>query len=424
MAGATATRSFLIAVLLLTATCARAVEVIVETPTKLYDTKGKVLAEVEAGQTFKAEALRGKWVYGYLPTKTGGARGWMAVDALELSEQAKRKLTDSEATQRVEAAQSALPSTKKSESDAGLLRFRLSPGDVQVYEATVTIVEDYPLERLPGQENPPSRANGRQIRKTMIQVAFSITGEKRDDEKGTITATLRYHSFRWERWYGFTHRGGPTPRLIVDEKGPRMWSTGKWIAPHDFLAESMPDVRNFLGRVITVVFSTRGGLIDPEKYWIGQRFWLEQLPWCGITGILGALPLYPKQSAKPGHAWPQDAVYAIPDLARDGRMEYLATKATYRIESLVRHRDHLCFKLVHHAKADLPKEEAEHMRDDGWKGRYEASGLAYVAEASGIPVDLSVKLSLTLTNPQAGGEQDQFYTTVLRLRYIGDKLPD
>jgi hypothetical protein len=82
----------LVAALALLASTAAAIEVTAKSDTKLYDNTGKVLAEAKAGQTFKAEKLNGKWVYGFLPTKTGGASGWIPAAALGLDDEAMRAL--------------------------------------------------------------------------------------------------------------------------------------------------------------------------------------------------------------------------------------------------------------------------------------------------------------------------------------------
>ena len=216
--------TFLIAIVLLAlASSALAVEVTVKTPTKLYDSKGKVLAEVEAGRSFKAERLSNKFVYGFLPLPTGGTRGWIALAALDLNEDARRQL---EAAGTAESSNRSQQAASSASDEPVLLRYRLAKDKVQVYEtvsgADVTLVASHegrlvslPMMRMwtrfvvtrrgKGQADDGSILAAMQLRDIEFSTSqmnkdtmawtekrFDREGMKVYDGKGRLLSTVRY----------------------------------------------------------------------------------------------------------------------------------------------------------------------------------------------------------------------------------------
>jgi len=206
---------------------AAAVEVTLQTDTKLYAPSGAVLAEVAAGQTFRADRLHGDWVYGFLPSSTGGTRGWIHADALDLDDEARRKLaaaskpspsvttTPSQPPDKAEPAETVEPAGT-TPVDAGVaLSFDLGLNQLQVYEATQELNTE--LRGSHGQTTIEVAASD------SVQIIVSVRGKGLAPD-GTIETEVRFHDLLYEREMKL---GPSTTRIEGDENSATLYRDGE-----------------------------------------------------------------------------------------------------------------------------------------------------------------------------------------------------
>lgn len=405
-------RIFLIAIALLAlASSALAVEVTVKTPTKLYDSKGKVLAEVEAGQVFKAEQVANNYVYGFLRTEGGGARGWIALAALDLDEEAKRKL---------ETANTANPSNRSSKtvqpvSDKPvLLRYRLAKDDVQVYEtvagADVTLIASHegrsvnlPMMRIRGRFVVTRRGTGRaddgsilaaaQIRHmeltigqmnadttTWIEKRFDREGMKIYDGRGRLLSTVRYGEGE-----------------LADAPGV------DWLLNNPF--EARLTDRNELremrftaeGEERSLQFTGMGGQADLK------------------SAIAGAFT-YPEKPIKPGDSWEEEVSHELRGKPGVTFPAEVTGRIRYTFERRAMRGDRPTAVITIRGKL-YPVQSKEGARFDGV-----IQGQALIDEATGINISSTVKFIFTVVDPSSKEDAKATVTSTTTQTYKGNKL--
>ncbi len=384
MAGATATRTFLIVVLVLMAACARAVEVTVKTDTRLYDTKGKVLAEAEAGRTFKAEKLSGKWVYGYLPTDTGGARGWMAVDALELSNQARRTLT---------IVKPALANEGAPRRDPVLLRFRLRPGERQAYEAVCKNT----LNMVVTQEGTRETSAASHT----LEIGYSFLGKKQLAGGGTL-AEVRVHRYRLEQ-VGLDDQG---ERTVFDMTGVHCYkkdgtliSSLKWGSP-----KLGGDMSGFWTQTYSARFRTQGRIVPRAN--LDTR-----LHGTNIEAFLGFLCSFPENPVRVGDSWVKESSERLTSDAHPDVSVAVSKRYKWTVLERLIYGNRACVKL----RFDLTNTAGKALKEA-------ASGVIYVDEATGIHLDVTLKTLRTETFSLLDSAVSLETAGNLRIRYKGDRL--
>ena len=409
MAGATATRSLLVVALLLTATCAPAVEVTVKTPTKLYDAKGKVLAEVEAARTFKAETLRGKWVWGFLPLKGGGARGWIPLAALELDEETRRKLETAEPAQPGKPKQPTRPRDDKRTSDRVLLRYKLKPGEVQVYEVVYAININI-SGAAPGGDDDTAAA-------MPCRATYSIHGKRRQAD-GTMLAEIRFHEFLFQFGLGGAivevdgREIGAAVRqnaiLRAEERGIAVYvnrkriPAHKWISPQNSLAADAAELKAV---AIEARLNERGEILE-----LKPNDAVDEITGLHLDSLFSGQFAYPKDPVHPGDSWTASWAFAASGLVEEGAKTPNADKTRYTVVERTTFRNRRCLKLRLNAAAG------------GTRMRRAARGVSYIDEATGI--QLCATMAATEEDITGDTRQRTKVSVQIAVRYKGNKLPD
>jgi hypothetical protein len=387
-------RIFLIAIFLLFTASAFAVEVTVKADTKLYNAKGEVLKDVEAGHKFRAEKRREKWVYGFLPLKGGGARGWIPLAALDLDDAARRKLAP---------ATSIEPSkpTPTEKGDAVLLRYRFKPGQVQLYDS----VFKFGMTVSAGQGASPVNTSVTMVLR--MSHSFHI---KRVASNGTIHADMRFRGFRVQME---TVQGGNTVRLTGNERGAELYlngalqTSGKWgsAALSDFA-----DFSKLLRTTLGMRVNDRGEILDTTGLdALGEDLQID------LKQILGSTLVYPAKRVRPGDSWEAEMTQKIDDPGRPGRKITLAGKAKYTVLERVTHRNRRCLKL-RIAAMMTPRKAGGSLRID-----QTLSGITYVDEVTGIQLDTNGTISQTMSGKIMGVRITGKASGSISMTYKGDK---
>ncbi len=385
-----------LAVVALFASDAAAVDVTVKTDTKLYDPSGAVLAEVAAGRTFQAERLRGDWVYGFLSSGTGGARGWIRADALNLDDEARRTLAAASAPEPAETTESA--GTTPSAGVA--LRFKLGLNQLQVYEAAQELSME--IRGAPGQTAMTSAVSD------SVRVIVSVRG-KGPAPDGTTETEVRFHDLLYEREM---KQGPSTTRIEGDENGATLYRNGERVHSGRWDSDKLGAAPDFSKLLMT-----------PYKVWISDRGQVklspaaEKIDSIDLELILGGRRVFPEGPVRPGASWTSPVTEEIDDFTGAGDDIEIAGTATYTLLGRGVHRGRRCSKIG--MTAELTQADAENPMQI--KGTLK--GTSFVDEATGIPLTSSVELTMTMSGTILGVYMEGTGSAKLTASYKGNKLP-
>ena len=382
-------RIFLIAILaLLTARAPAAVKVFVKEETKLYDKQGKVVRKVTAGHAFEAHKADGKWAYGFLRLKGGGARGWIPLDALDLDDDARRRLN--------------IPITTGKSAEPVLLRYRLEPGELQLYDADIAMNKELVEKR--GRSTTLREA---QTFKTEIGLRILCKGRTED---GLHTAEITFNKLRLA---GEVTQNHVTVTVKANEKhvalhrdGVLVFS-GTWGAPE---LAAMPDLSKLLDAPVRVQ-------IDERNRTGGGSGFEAPLMEAGTEpgGSLRDDLIFPKDPVRPGDSWEQPLQGTVSDPTGEDRSVSLAGKAKYTVLERTTYLKQPCVKI--RVEGTSAQDESPTDTRAGWT----MEGVYLVHEARGITLYASTTTSLTVTRSAGGAVLTGKETTTMAMRYAGNK---
>jgi hypothetical protein len=394
---------------------AAAIEVTVKSDTRLYDSSGKVIREVTAGSPFQADKASGEWVYGFLRTSGGGVRGWIPIAALELNEQARRKLAAAAAAEQTRPAEPAQPTRPEQTADsqpkknAVLLRYKLDPGELQVYEVVYmhrTLIKS----SSPGEEDTTAAITCRGT--------YSMEG-KEVAADGTIVAHVRFHEFYMQfglggavvmvegREIGANVRQNATIRaeegqIAAYVDGKRILSD-KWITAQNSM---VPDAGELQGILIEARLNALGQVIGLKD--LGKES--DSVCAFDLKTLLSTNCTYPKEAVAPGSTWTGAWPFAATDQVSMDSAIPGAEQTRYGVLERTSAGHKPCLKLQLEAKAA-----------HGGATRT-AHGTYYVDEATGIPLAATITVLEERAASADGSRPAAQASLTMAVCYKGNKL--
>lgn len=286
--------------------------------------------------------------------------------------------------------------------DAVLLRYRLEPGDVQVYQADIKL----DMEINTKQPNAPKDVSvGMSMR-----LPFSISGTERRDD-GTMLADLRFHGFRITME---TTQGDDTITFRADEQGLEMRRNGQRLLSGQWGSTklgNMPDLRKLLDVTLRARFNDRAELLEMTG--------LEGLA-SGFQGMdlsqgLNNQVVYPEHPVAPGDTWEHDLTQQVNNPAVPGATMTVAGKATYTVLGQVTHRNRSCLKLGLDALFENPEPSS------GINFEQTVTGTVFVDIATGVPLDCRLELTQRFGGSTQGVAFALNGTGSITISYLGGK---
>ena len=388
-------RLWLIAILLGLASNVSAVEVTVKTDTKLYDNKGKVIREVTAGFPFKADKANGEWVYGFLRTRGGGVRGWIPIAALDLDDEARSKL--------------GVPITTRPDGtkvEPVLLRCRLAPGDLQVYETALRL-----NLKMSGRDEVGKTSE--MAMGIALRLDSSVTG-KGSEPDGTILAEFRFYDFDMEI---DGVRDGARVQIKANPEGAAAYLNGSLIASGPWDSPKLKDMPNFAQLLTTTAkarLDERGRILD-----MGHLGALDdEMGAFDAKRLFGSDMVFPDEPIGPGDCWEHDVSQPIDihDPAHPGTSVTLSGKVKYTVLERTTYAKRPCLKISILAA----------MKSGRAAGQLNVSqtieGVSYIEEATGIQLHTKVTLGQAIGGSIQGTSLTGSTAATVTLNYKGSKL--
>ena len=283
-----------------------------------------------------------------------------------------------------------------------LLRYRLEPGDVQVYQADIKLAMEINAKQP---DTPQDLAVGMTMR-----LPFSISGTERRDD-GTMLADLRFHGFRITVE---TTQGDDTITFRADEQGLETRRNGQTLLSGQWGSTElgdMPDLRTLLDVTLRARFNDRAELLEMTG--------LEGLA-SGFQGMdlsqgLNNQVVYPENPVAPGDTWEHDLTQQVNNPAVPGASMTVAGKATYTVLGQVTHRNRSCLKLGVEALFENPEPSS------GINFEQTVTGTVFVDIATGVPLDCRLELTQRFGGSTQGVAFALNGTGSITISYLGGK---
>jgi hypothetical protein len=372
------------------AASAPAVEVTVKSDTELYDNAGKVIQEATAGQRFKAKKASGEWAYGFLTLSTGGANGWIKLEALELDNNARRKLglppgADEEAPD-------------EPQSDSILLRYALEPDELLVYEASAKL-----------EETAKGKAGNRVVDadvRVLSQIGLSIqcTGKR--------TAELRCHKYILDV---DARLGENTVELTGNAETATLYRNGKFVYSGKWGVRELaglPDASRPFGSLIRAAFDERGAStgevgIDP----------LAQAARLSAGASFAPPMIFPEQSAHTGSSWEHSVKVTVPGPMNTPTIPLVGT-VTCRLQERTTQEGRRCARIVFTGVVSQDESAADRQAIQNMTGSY------LIDEENGITLSARLMSSLTVKTAVENIPVTLKRTCTITVQYAGDTLEE
>jgi hypothetical protein len=364
-----------------------AVDVVVNKATKLYDAQGRVIQEVKVGYPFEADRARGKWVYGFLKTKGGGRRGFIALDDLHMSDDDRRALN--------------IPITTGKSAEPVLLRYTLRPGETQVYHTEVVTNGSIGL----GQ----GRITQHLALKSSIQLGFSVLGTAEAD--GAYNAELRYHKLRLAM--EFARGTGRKVRIEANESkvtsfldGQPTYS-GKW---DDYPGAEGPNFAKLVRTTARIKISNRHELLDIGE--LGDMLQTGMIG--GVSGIVDVA--YPEQAVRGGDSWQGSSEQLIGSPLGSGEQIRIPSTTTFTVLERTEYMKRPCVKLL------VETSEGASDQTAGLAMRCTTIGIVYIDEEHGIPLNADLTGALEMAGRQGQIVIQGKLNLTVSSRYAGTEI--
>jgi hypothetical protein len=387
-------RVCLIALLLALASNASAVEVFVKSNTKLYDGSGKVIREVTAGFPFRADKANGDWVYGFLRTRSGGIRGWIPIAALDLDDEARRKLGAVIATR---------PDGTKVEPV--LLRYKLAPGELHVYEINMTLSVKLTSTEL-GKITDTTTA-------VKLRLGYDTTGKSRATD-GTILADVHFHAFDMQV---DVTRNGIRTQMTADEKRAALYLNGSLVASGEWGApglSALPNLGELLTTTVEARITERGEVLEMQN----PAVLTDEVSAFDMREIVGSSLVFPEKPVGPGDSWEEEVNETV-QIGHPGdpaTSVVLSGKAKYTVLERTTYANRPCTKIAITASTKSgPASGQLHVSRT-------VEGVSYIEEATGIELRSELTLGQTVGGSLQGASVTGTMSASGTLIYKGNKL--
>ncbi|HET6496684.1 MAG TPA: hypothetical protein VFH61_15110, partial [Thermoleophilia bacterium] len=354
------------------ASSAAAVQISVKAPTKLYGSDGKPITDVTAGLLFQAERIQGDWVYGFLPTKSGGARGWISAAALDLDDETRR-LLEPAAGKTAEHVAQPDQADPPAGSEPILLRYRLGKDQTQAYDtvndATISLTR-----------TEAGRTESVDMMRLWARVGVTYQGKGRDDD-GLILAAPQVR--RIELRIGRREMGtGAWTEQRLDHEGMKVYDgAGHLLRPVRYgegeFADA-PGVNWLLDNPYDARITDRLEFRDAAFTLDGGDYTLEAMGGVELKGLLSGGFSYPEDPIKPGDSWEQQATQELRQPLGASMPAKLSGRTRYTFEGRTTYHDRPALKIRITGRFDPPRNQAG-IRIDG-----AIEGTALIDEATGI----------------------------------------
>ena len=374
------------------AASAAAVEVTVKSNTKLYDDHGKVIQDVTAGHRFKAKRAGGDWAYGFLTLSTGGSNGWIKLEALELDNDARRKLG-------LPPASESAPDQPQGE--AVLLRYALEPDELLVYETGSK------MEQTAAGKSGNLFVDAEISILGQIGLSIQCTGQADD---GTHTAELRCHKSTLDV---DVRLGENTIKLTGDANTATLYRNGGFIYSGKWgvvQLAGLPDASRPVGSVITATFDDRGAFtgeagVDP----------LAHAARLSVGATFAPPMVFPEQPVRTGSSWEQNVHLTVPGPMNTPEIPLVGT-VTYRVHERTTHEGRRCAKIVFTGVASQDESVADKRATQNMTGSY------MIDEENGVALSARLMSSLTVKLVFDTIPVTSKHTSTITIRYTGDTL--
>jgi len=377
------------------AASAAAVEVTVKSDTKLYDNGGNVIQDVTAGHRFKAKKAGGDWAYGFLTLSTGGANGWIKLEALELNNNARRKL--------------GLPPTADEEApdepqgETILLRYVLEPDQLLVYEA------DSKMEQTAAGKSGNLVVDAEVTIIGQCGLSIQCTGLAND---ATHTAKLRCHKYKLD---ADVRLGENTIKLTGDANTATLYRndgfiySGKWGAKE---LAGLPDASRPARSVIAATFDGCGAFTGDAG--IDALAHAARLS----VGATFAPPMvFPHHAVRTGSSWEQNVRLTVPGPMGTAQIPLVGT-VTYRVHKRTTHEGRRCARIIFTGVATQDESVS------GKRATQNMTGSYLIDEENGIALSARLMSSLTVKLAFNNIPVTSKQTTTIAIRYTGDTLEE
>ena len=291
------------------------------------------------------------------------------------------------------------------EDGAVLLRYRLKPGDVQVYKADVMMNMDITTVEFSKPEKISTVMT--------MRLPFSIQGTECCDD-GTMLAEVRFHGL-----YISVDMTRDREKISVtaDEKGIEVSRNGSklisgaWGSPE---LKQFPDMRKLLHLSLGTRFNDRGEMLEMTNLdTLAKEF--EGFEGMDFSQTLDNQVVYPEHPVGPGDSWEHELVEEFKNSALPGGKLTMAGKARYTVLEQVTHRNRSCLKLALEAAFSNPDASS------GMQFEQTVEGTVFVDIATGVPLDCRLTISQRLSGTVQGIELTLKGGATVTLSYIGGK---
>jgi hypothetical protein len=250
--------------------------------------------------------------------------------------------------------------------DAVLLRYRLEPGEAQVFEVAVT----FNMQMTAAGRGAPQNAS----MDMTVRLPFSVRGTERCDD-GTMLGDVRFHGFQMTM---DTRQGRERLSVKADEQRLEVSRNDSKLVEAEWGSASlgsMPDLRKLLGVTLNARFSDRGEIVEITNF----DSVADQLAGIDINRTLSNQVVYPEQAIRTGDTWQHELSQVIQNPATPGGSVTVKGRATYTVLERLTWRNRPCLKLGLEARFDGPQGDL----------RFEQTltGAVYVDIATGVPLD-------------------------------------
>jgi len=284
--------------------------------------------------------------------------------------------------------------------DAVLLRYRIEPGEVQVYRAGA---------KFNMRINMTAADAPQKVTTTMtIRCPFSIKGTERRDD-GTMLAELRFHGFDMRM---DTIQGAEKITFSMDEHGLEGYRNGTkimggaWGSPE--LAQ-FPDLSTLLDVPFVARFSDRGEILEITNLEsLGASF-----QGADFSQLLDNNVIYPEEPVRPGDTWKRELTQGLSNTGLPGGEATVAGTATYTVLEQLTHRNRPCLKIGVEAAFDNPA-PAGPMQFD-----MTMNGIVFVDIATGAPLDSEITFSQKMAGSVQGASFKMTNTGSITVAYVG-----
>jgi hypothetical protein len=281
-----------------------------------------------------------------------------------------------------------------------LLRYRLEPGDAQVYDTEAKL--NMSIKAV--EQGIPQKISS----VVTMRLPFSIHGTERGDD-GTMGAEVRFHGLNLDMQMA---QGNEQMRITADEQGLKMARNGSTVASGSWGSPGlggMPDLSKLLDVTIGARFNDRAELVEVTNLDALNA----QFQGLDFGQVLDNQVVYPEDPVGPGDSWEHELSQSILNATLPGGPVTMTGTARYTVIARVTHRNRECLELAIEAAFDTPEAAR------GMDLQQTVEGTAFVDIATGVPLDVRLDLTQHLAGTVEGVEFTLDGNGTITLTYTG-----